>query len=103
MSPRLWLTWLALTNAAFILLGGCATVEPTLRGTVARVPIHAACVPAKVPPRPAGYADDNLPRGAANLVTRYRLGASANEARKARLAILEPVIEACRQPGATAP
>ena len=95
MTPRLWLAWLAVTSAAFLFLGGCALIphrppQPTV------VPIAVPCVPASVAPAPSSYADDNLPTGPAHIVDRYRLGASANEARKARLAIIEPVISACR-------
>lgn len=94
MSPRLWLTWLAVINAAFVLLGGCTKTLPP--PPTALVPIREACVPVDFPKAPPGYADDTLPPGADHLVDRFRLRSSANEARKARLAVVEPVIASCR-------
>jgi hypothetical protein len=86
----------ALSLGFALVCGGCAhTPAPRVETVTVKVPIIAACVPASLPPAPA-YADAHLPRGAEHLVDRYRLGASANEARKARLAVVEPVIAACR-------
>jgi hypothetical protein len=95
--PWLWLTVLGIVCAAFLCLGGCASRPPsTIRTQLVDIAIHAPCTPADVPKAPAGYADDVVPKGAAGIVTRYRLGAEANAQRKARLAIVEPVVEACR-------
>lgn len=86
----------ALVILAALALAGCASHPKPLTTLTALVPIKEACVPADFPPAPAGYADDHPPQGAAHLVDRFRLGAAANAARKARLAVVEPVVEHCR-------
>lgn len=94
MSPRLRITLGFWITAAFLFLGGCDKTLPP--PPTALVPIREACVPADFPKPPATYADDTLPPGADHLVDRFRLRSSANEARKARLAVVEPVIASCR-------
>lgn len=83
MSERVLLTLIGLW-AIGLPVAGCAHAPPA-----------AGCM-AHVPPAPAAYPDDSLPAGPAAIVTRYQLRTAANEARKARLAILEPVVNACR-------
>lgn len=78
-------------------LAGCAhRPEPRIETVIAKVPVREPCVPADTPPAPAAYPDDALPAGPEHLVDRYRLRGAGNEARKARLATLEPIIAACR-------
>lgn len=97
-AQRLWLyALMALTALLVLAIGGCATPpEPKVRTVEVLVPIRAACVPPEVPPPPASYADDVLPTDPAAAAERYRLTAAASQQRKARLAILEPVIAGCR-------
>lgn len=80
-----------------LMLSACAhTPEPKIVTREVKVPVIAPCVSAAVPPAPTSYPDDHLPEGPAAVVDRYRLKLAANERRKARLAIIEPVIAGCR-------
>ena len=78
-----------------LFLGGCSTTsEPAVRIVEVKVPIIRACVSPDVPAAPSAYADAN----ASSLPPdeRYRVTAQANLERKARLARVEPVVQACR-------
>lgn len=77
-------------------LVGCGHTPARVQTVTALIPVKEACVPKDFPPPPAGYADDDLPAGPAHLVDRFKLRSSANEARKGRLALVEPVISKCR-------
>jgi hypothetical protein len=82
--------------AVFFALAACATApEPKVRTVEVRVPVRVACVTAEVPHPPTSYADDKA-KAAPDAAERYRLIATANEQRKARLAIAEPVLAGCR-------
>ncbi|MFN3585206.1 hypothetical protein [Phenylobacterium sp.] len=87
----------ALLLAPALLLAACATnrAEPEIRTVEVQVPVAKACVPADLPAKPSAYADDALD-GTTPPDERYRLTATANQQRKARLARIEPVIAACR-------
>ena len=74
-------------------LGACAT-KPTAPIEV-RIPVSTPCVSADVPAPPASYADDAL-ASVTDPVERTQRRAAANLQRKARLAIVEPVLAACR-------
>lgn len=106
MTPSFWWQYggycrLAMIIAVVVIcvaLSGCAPRtphEPRLTPVVAKVPIAVSCVPSTIGPPPA-YADAALPAGSAALVDRYRLRGVASEQRKARLAVVEPIIAACR-------
>lgn len=80
-------------------LAACATApaEPKVRVVEAKVAVAASCVPKdKDPGPPKPYADASLPTGAEAVAQRFKFIAAANEQRKARLAVLEPVLAACR-------
>lgn len=77
-----------------LLLASCGSVREPVR--MVEVPVRAACVPADFPPAPRLYADDNLPTTPEAAPERYRQIAAANEQRRARLAVVEPVVAACR-------
>jgi hypothetical protein len=78
-------------------LTACQTpTEPKVQIREVQVPIRQACVPTETPQPPASYPDDTQPKGPEHLAERLRNIAAANELRRGRLAILEPVIKACR-------
>lgn len=79
--------------ASLMLLAGCGALRP--RPPVL-VPVREACTPRDFPPAPQTYADDALPTAPEAAAERYRQIAAANAQRKARLALVEPVIAACR-------
>lgn len=91
-------SWLAISALALCFTqAGCSTArEPVIRTVEVKVPVRQACVPASVPSQPSSYPDDNLPTAAEAAAERYRLIAAANERRKARLAVVEPIISGCR-------
>lgn len=100
LSDRGWNAVVTVLFAAgFILLAlvlaGCATVvpEPKVVTKEVLVPVSRACVPSSLPPAPA-YADDGMVTN--DPVERTLRRGGANQQRKARLAILEPIIAACR-------
>lgn len=71
-------------------LAGCAA-------PVVKVPVAVPCVPAEMPPAP-GYPDtDAALLRAPDAPERYRLMILGREARIARLGVLEPVLEACKE------
>lgn len=79
-------------------LAGCATdhpSDPEIQIQQVSVPVATSCVPADVPPPPATYPDDAIAQ-MSDPVDRTLARAAANQLRKARLAILEPVIKGCR-------
>lgn len=81
---------------ALLALAACTTPsEPKVRTVEVKVPVRQACVPADTP-APVSYPDARLPTGAEAVAERFQFIAASNEARKARLAILEPIISACR-------
>ena len=78
--------------ALLLLLAACGTP----RSNNVALPIRVGCMSENVPPPPGSYPDDDLPTAKDAAADRYRLTAAANQRRKARLALLEPVIAACR-------
>lgn len=87
-------------SALALALAGCTRPdrpEPKVRVVATSVEIRRPCVDqAQDPGPPIAYADAHL-RAAPDAAERYRLTAAANQQRKARLALLEPVLEACRR------
>jgi len=83
--------------ATSILLTACAHApEPRIVTKEVLIPVRQACVPDDVPGAPSSYPDDNLPSAPELAAERYRLTAAANERRRARLSVLEPVVASCR-------
>ncbi len=79
-----------------LLLTACATTpEPQIVTREVLIKVREPCVPATVEAAPT-YPDANLPSEPTMAAERYRLIAAANERRKARLAVVEPVLAACR-------
>jgi hypothetical protein len=78
-------------------LAACSTTaEPKVRTVEVKVPVRVACVPADTAEPPASYPDARLPTAAEAIAERFQLIAAANEARKARLALIEPIVAGCR-------
>ena len=77
-----------------LVLAGCETVpkEPRVVTRDVLVPVVRSCVPKDIP-EPGAYADDVPGKDAAE---RFQKAAGANQQRKARLAILEPILKVCR-------
>ena len=76
-------------------LSGCATTgapEPKVTVKEVQVPVLRSCVPKDLP-EPGTYADDVPGKDAAE---RFQKAAGANQQRKARLALIEPVLSLCR-------
>ena len=76
-------------------MSGCATTgapEPKVVVKEVQVPVLRSCVPKDLP-EPGAYADDVPGKDAAE---RFQKAAGANQQRKARLALIEPVLAACR-------
>lgn len=93
-----WMLAIIAVCTALGMLGGCTTLpkeKPITAPKVVQTPISKACVPADLPAAPATYPDDAL-TASSPADERFRLNAAANQARKARLAIVEPVIQTCR-------
>jgi hypothetical protein len=87
---------IGLITLATLALAACAsTSEPKIVIHEVKVPVTVACVPADLPAKPASYADDAL-TASTPADQRYIAIAGANQARKARLARIEPVIQSCR-------
>ena len=83
-------------GAMVLPLAACQTAgAPKVVVKEVSIPVVRPCIPAEVPPAPAAYADDGVEM-AADPVERMQRRAAANLQRKARLAILEPVVAACR-------
>jgi hypothetical protein len=83
--------------APLVLLAACGSLrEPRTRTVEVKVPVRVACTPKGLPEAPAAYADDALPIAQDAAPERYRQIAAANEQRRARLALLEPVVAGCR-------
>jgi hypothetical protein len=83
--------------APLALLAACGSLrEPRIRTVEVKVPIRVACTPKDFPEAPRAYADDALPTAPDAAAERYRQIAAANEQRKARLALAEPVVAGCR-------
>ena len=79
-----------------LFLAACATApEPQVKTVTVQVPVRVACVPADITAPPVTYADADA-KAAPDAAERYRLIAAANAQRTSRLAILEPVVKACR-------
>lgn len=104
MTRRRFLAGLARPLALLLglaVLCACSSVpkpEPQVRTIEVKVPVREACAPGRdqLPNPPAGYADAGLSADVGDAAERYRRIATANEQRKARLALVEPVIAACR-------
>lgn len=82
-----------------LFLAACGTVpaEPKVRVVEAKIAVASSCIPKdKDPGPPKAYADAVLPTGAEAVAQRFQFIAAANEQRKARLALLEPILPACR-------
>jgi hypothetical protein len=79
-------------------LAGCSTVPAKSTSPaipkVERFLVPVPCVTSETP-EPGQYADDHV-ADMTDPVTRMTARAAANQQRKARLALLEPVIKACR-------
>lgn len=79
------------------LLAACGSLrEPRIRTVEVKIPVHVACTPKDFPEAPHAYSDDILPTAADAAAERYRQIAAANEERRARLALVEPVVVGCR-------
>lgn len=96
-----WRVWILLSVWPLLLFGleACATdaaPAPQARVVTVEVPVARPCIPRdQVPDPPPAYADADL-ANAPDAAERYRLVAAANAQRKARLAVVEPAIAACR-------
>lgn len=91
----MWTAFLLVLLGALV---GCATPpppEPRVVTKEVQVPVVKACVPTDTPAPPAHYADEGLQAVADPVERLQRIGA-ANQQRKQRLAITEPVLAACR-------
>lgn len=75
-----------------LLLAGCATAKAPEK---VFIPLAKACVPDDVPQAPAHYSDHDLGQ-TSDPAERMRKVGAANLERKARLAVVEPVLAACR-------
>lgn len=76
-------------------MSGCATTaapEPKVVTKEVLVPVVRSCVPKDVP-EPGSYADDVPGKDPAE---RFQKAAGANQQRKARLALIEPILSMCR-------
>lgn len=82
-------------SAAGLLMVACATDQGPPQTVTVQVPVVRPCVSADVPDAPATYADDGLDQ-VADPVERIQRRAAANQQRKARLAVIEPVVKSCR-------
>lgn len=83
--------------AAVLLLAGCETApkrDARIETRMVEVPIRESCIPATLPAAPP-YSDDDLKSEPDPAKRLLKVGA-ANQERRARLAALEPVVEACR-------
>lgn len=73
----------------------CATPsEPKIVPKEVKVEVTRACVPVDVPAPPTAYADAD--QSTLSPEERYLAIARANQQRRARLAVVEPVIAGCR-------
>lgn len=85
-----------------LLASACATStlpEPVVNDVEVFIPVPVSCVPESVPPADP-YADTNEALlDAEGVDERFRLLIVGREQRKARLAIVEPVLEGCREVG----
>lgn len=87
----------ALLIIILLAASGCATPvarEPkvVVKEVQVQVPVLRSCVPKDLP-GPGAYADDVPGKDAAE---RFQKAAGANQQRKARLALIEPVLSLCR-------
>ena len=79
-------------------LSGCETAgrrDPETRTVEVLVPVSKPCVDPATPQPPDSYSDDGVDQ-LGDPVERVRRRAAGLQERKARLAILEPVVAACR-------
>ena len=74
--------------------------EPVVTIKEVLVPVARACVPGDLPAAPAYPDTDAALRAAAEGPERYALVAAGRLLREARLAVLEPLVDACRRPPA---
>lgn len=91
---------LMLYAALALAAAGCQTpqVEKPVAPVEKAVPTPTACVSNQTPP-PSGYPDtDAALKAAKNFAERYGLLARGRILRDQRLAEVEPLIQACRQP-----
>jgi len=85
---------LALLSA--LALGGCASPAPTVVTQTVVKAVPVSCVPASLPRAP-NYVDSNKAlKSAHDAAERFRLLAAGRIQRNNRLAVVEPVIEACK-------
>lgn len=85
-----------LAAASALFLAACqTTAEPQIVTKEVFVPVVKPCVPNDTPQKPLSYADDDL-TSTTPPDLRYKAIATANQARKARLARIEPIIAGCR-------
>lgn len=83
------------------LTGGCVknqAPEPVIVTKTVNVPIAASCVPDNLGPKPV-YPDTDEALKKAEPAQGLKLMAEGRQARDARLAQVEPVIDACRNAG----
>lgn len=82
---------------ALMCLGACATpgkLDPKVEIKDVPVAVAISCVP-KDTPAPGAYADDAIAQ-VQDPVERTKLRGAANQQRKARLAVIEPIVQGCR-------
>lgn len=84
---------------AMFTLAACGSVpaEPKVKIVESHIAVATSCIPRdKDPGPPKPYADANLPTAREAIAQRFQFIAAANEERKGRLAVLEPILAACR-------
>lgn len=83
---------------ALMCLTACATtgkLDPKIVTKEVNVEIVKSCIPADFPEPAAAYADDNM-AAVTDPVERITRRAAANQQRRARLAVVEPIVKICR-------
>jgi hypothetical protein len=73
--------------------------EPRIITQVVDKPVATSCVPPETPEPPAYSDTDAALKAAADAAARYLLLIGGREERDARLATIEPVVQACRDAG----
>lgn len=78
-------------------LAGCTPTDAIVRSVPVHVPVAVPCVPPEMPARPQ-YSDSDIALiEAGDPAERYRLLVLGREQRIARLSLLEPVVDVCRE------
>jgi len=92
--PAAALLWM-LFFAAIGVIGCSSAPKPTIEIQRVEVPVMKPCVPKVVKDgKPARYPDEGV-EADPDPASRYQRIAAANELRKGRLAVVEPVISTC--------